>query len=259
MRTFLPAIANAGSRRSHAAEGGSVRARHGFRLRFARTRHGPQVSVGIARLRAASERRGTGAGSGAGIAIEAAAPRRGALPGVDRRLRVFAGPQRLTEHTPFNHYALLADAWLHGRQDLANGAPAYAMDNDFAEFQGKTYISFPPFPAVLMLPFVEARADAGELSRRPVRRVARGHRAGGALSRAREASPDRSARRAPSARTSFSRCSSPSAPSTSSPPSRARSGSRRWWSARRSSASTRSSPSTPSGPPWRARCSAAPT
>ena len=28
------------------------------------------------------------------------------------------------------------------------------MNNDFAEFQGKTYISFPPFPAVLMMPLV---------------------------------------------------------------------------------------------------------
>ncbi len=67
----------------------------------------------------------------------------------------FAGSERLGEHTPFNHYALLADAWLHGRQDLAHGPPAYAMNNDFAEFNGKTYISFPPFPAVLMLPLVK--------------------------------------------------------------------------------------------------------
>lgn len=66
-----------------------------------------------------------------------------------------AGRQRLAEHTPFNHYALLADAWLHGRQDLAGGAPGYAMGNDFALFQGKTFISFPPFPALLMLPFVK--------------------------------------------------------------------------------------------------------
>ncbi len=65
-----------------------------------------------------------------------------------------AGPQRLTQHTQYNHYALLADAWLHGRQDLAHGAPPYAMNNDFAEFNGKTYISFPPFPALLMLPLV---------------------------------------------------------------------------------------------------------
>jgi hypothetical protein len=67
---------------------------------------------------------------------------------------IVAGPQRLWQHTPYNHYALLADAWLHGRQYLLHGAPAYAGNNDFAEFQGKTYISFPPFPAALMLPFV---------------------------------------------------------------------------------------------------------
>jgi hypothetical protein len=68
---------------------------------------------------------------------------------------VFAGPQRLFEHTPFNHYALLADAWIHGRQDLPNGPPPYAMGNDFAQFHGRWYISFPPFPAVLMLPWVK--------------------------------------------------------------------------------------------------------
>jgi hypothetical protein len=72
-----------------------------------------------------------------------------------------AGPQRLTEHTPFNHYAHLADAWLHGRQDLRNGEPRYAGGNDFAHFEGKVYISFPPFPAVLMLPLV-ALAGAPE-------------------------------------------------------------------------------------------------
>jgi hypothetical protein len=72
-----------------------------------------------------------------------------------------AGPARLRDHTQYNHYALLADAWLHGRQDIAGGAPAYAQNNDFAEYQGKTYISFPPFPAVLMLPLVAASGGAG--------------------------------------------------------------------------------------------------
>jgi hypothetical protein len=67
---------------------------------------------------------------------------------------VVAGPQRMGEHTQYNHYAHLAHAWLHGRQDLVHGAPPYAMGNDFAVFEGKTYISFPPFPAVLMVPFV---------------------------------------------------------------------------------------------------------
>lgn len=49
----------------------------------------------------------------------------------------------------------MANAWLHGRLDLPGGPPAYSQNNDFAEFDGKTYISFPPFPAVLMLPFVK--------------------------------------------------------------------------------------------------------
>jgi len=71
-----------------------------------------------------------------------------------------AGRERLLQHTAFNHYALLADAWLHGRQDLAHGPPPYAMNNDFAEYGGKTYISFPPFPAVLMLPLVKLAGSA---------------------------------------------------------------------------------------------------
>ena len=66
---------------------------------------------------------------------------------------VFAG-DRLAAHTPYNHFAHLADAWLHGRHDLRGGPPGYAMNNDFAVYDGKTYISFPPFPAVLMLPLV---------------------------------------------------------------------------------------------------------
>jgi len=71
-----------------------------------------------------------------------------------------AGPERLFRHTPFNHYALLADAWLHGRQDLPGGPPSYTQNNDFAQYAGKTYISFPPFPAALMLPFVTIAGSA---------------------------------------------------------------------------------------------------
>ncbi|MDB4944997.1 MAG: hypothetical protein JWP97_4531 [Labilithrix sp.] len=71
-------------------------------------------------------------------------------------LVVFAivGADKLATHTPYNHFAHLADAWLHGRQDLRFGAPGYAQNNDFAVFEGKTFISFPPFPALLMMPFV---------------------------------------------------------------------------------------------------------
>lgn len=68
---------------------------------------------------------------------------------------LFAG-DRLLQHTPYNHYAHLADAWLHGRHHLVDGPPAYAGMNDFALFDAKWFISFPPFPAVLMMPLVWA-------------------------------------------------------------------------------------------------------
>jgi hypothetical protein len=61
---------------------------------------------------------------------------------------------RLTVHTPYNHFALQAHAWLQGHHWLEGGPPGYAGGNDFALFQNKWFISFPPFPAVLMLPLV---------------------------------------------------------------------------------------------------------
>lgn len=57
-------------------------------------------------------------------------------------------------HTPFNHFALLAESWLSGRLDLAGPAPAYTGNNDFAVFDGRTYVVFPPFPALLLVPLV---------------------------------------------------------------------------------------------------------
>lgn len=66
---------------------------------------------------------------------------------------ILAG-DRMKSHTPYNHFAHMADAWLNGRQDLRFGPPAYAGGNDFAHFEGKWFISFPPFPAVLMVPLV---------------------------------------------------------------------------------------------------------
>lgn len=61
---------------------------------------------------------------------------------------------RILEHTPFNHFALLADSWLHHRLDLGGPPPGYAQNNDFASYGGKWFVTFPPFPAVLLLPFV---------------------------------------------------------------------------------------------------------
>lgn len=65
-----------------------------------------------------------------------------------------APPELFRAHTPFNHFALLAEAWLSGRLHLEGGPPVYAGNNDFAWFQGRTYVVFPPFPAVLLLPLV---------------------------------------------------------------------------------------------------------
>ena len=66
---------------------------------------------------------------------------------------IIAGP-RLWVHSPYNHFALQAEAWLHGRHDLGGPPPAYAGNNDFALFDKKWFISFPPLPAMLMLPLV---------------------------------------------------------------------------------------------------------
>lgn len=67
---------------------------------------------------------------------------------------VFAKPERLTVHTPYNHFALLAESWLQGRLDLGGPPPSYAGMNDFAQVGERWYVPFPPFPAVLMLPWV---------------------------------------------------------------------------------------------------------
>jgi hypothetical protein len=66
----------------------------------------------------------------------------------------FAGRDRILAHTPYNHFALLADSWLHGRLDIRGAPPPYAAGNDFAEYQGKWFVCFPPFPAVWLLPWV---------------------------------------------------------------------------------------------------------
>src|SRR4051812_17010002 len=68
--------------------------------------------------------------------------------------------ERLAGHTPYNHFALLADAWLHGRLDLGGPPPAYTGNNDFASFDGHWFVSFPPFPAVLIAPVVKLAGGA---------------------------------------------------------------------------------------------------
>lgn len=70
---------------------------------------------------------------------------------------------RLHAHTPANHFALLADAWLHGHLDLGGPPPAYTGNNDFAVHDGKHFVSFPPFPALLLVPFVKLAGGADKL------------------------------------------------------------------------------------------------
>lgn len=71
-----------------------------------------------------------------------------------------APPGILTSHTKYNHFALLAEAWLDGRLDLGGAPPAYAQNNDFALFDGKWFVVFPPFPSVLLVPLVALSGSA---------------------------------------------------------------------------------------------------
>ena len=59
--------------------------------------------------------------------------------------------ERLARHSPDNHYVYMADGFLHGRLHL-EGAPPHR--NDWAKYDDKWYVSFPPAPAVLMMPGV---------------------------------------------------------------------------------------------------------
>src|SRR4051812_8487482 len=72
----------------------------------------------------------------------------------------FAPLDRITRHTIANHHALLAESWLHGRLDLGHAPPDYTQNNDFASYKGRWYVSFPPFPATLMLPVVAVAGTA---------------------------------------------------------------------------------------------------
>src|SRR5262245_3682930 len=66
-------------------------------------------------------------------------------------------------HTPFNHFALQAEAWLAGRLDLGGPPPAYAGNNDFALTDGRYFVVFPPFPALLLAPWVKLAGSAEAL------------------------------------------------------------------------------------------------
>ncbi len=60
----------------------------------------------------------------------------------------------LMQAGPYNSYALQAENWLAGRNYIANGEDYPWLE--LAIYNGRYYQSFPPVPAVLMLPFVAA-------------------------------------------------------------------------------------------------------
>jgi len=80
--------------------------------------------------------------------------------GVSLLLLACASSTVLHEHTPYNHFSLLAEAWLKGRLDLGGPPPAYTGSNDFASYHGKWFVVFPPFPSLLLLPFVALAGNA---------------------------------------------------------------------------------------------------
>jgi hypothetical protein len=65
---------------------------------------------------------------------------------------VVLGPERRSRPTPDNHFVHLAMSLLEGQLSVLGNRPP--GNNDWALFEGKWYVSFPPFPAVVILPVV---------------------------------------------------------------------------------------------------------
>jgi hypothetical protein len=75
---------------------------------------------------------------------------------------IFAG-DRLKAHSPDNHFAYLADAYLHGTLSVRCDAPLVPAGetcppggggNDWARYNDRWFVAFPSFPAVVYMPFV---------------------------------------------------------------------------------------------------------
>jgi hypothetical protein len=74
---------------------------------------------------------------------------------------IFAA-ERLTTHSPDNHFSYLADSYLHGTLSVrcqpealrARTCPPGAGGNDWAFYNDKWFVAFPSFPAVVYMPAV---------------------------------------------------------------------------------------------------------
>jgi len=73
---------------------------------------------------------------------------------------LFAPRELFGSHTTGNHFALLAEGWSAGKLDLGGAPPAYTGNNDFARFDGRYFVAFPPFPAVLIWPWLRCFGSA---------------------------------------------------------------------------------------------------
>lgn len=71
---------------------------------------------------------------------------------------VSAGPF-IARQSPAPHFVYLADAFVHGRVFL-DAEPPYSQQNDWTYYKGRWTVSFPPLPALLMLPFVAVAGKA---------------------------------------------------------------------------------------------------
>ena len=67
----------------------------------------------------------------------------------------FTGIWPWTENT-YNSYSLQACSWLEGRLDLGQDYPWLEL----AIYEGKYYVSFPPFPSYVLLPFAAVTGPA---------------------------------------------------------------------------------------------------
>ena len=61
------------------------------------------------------------------------------------------GP-RIAEPTPDRHFVHLANSYLHGQLHVVGNKPP--TQNDWALYEGRWYVSFPPLPAILIMPAV---------------------------------------------------------------------------------------------------------
>ena len=74
---------------------------------------------------------------------------------------IFAGDRLLT-HSPDNHFAYLANSYLHGTLEIhcppaeaaRNVCPPGGGGNDWARYEGRWYVAFPSLPAVVYMPAV---------------------------------------------------------------------------------------------------------